>query len=143
MAPTNSSPPFPQKDFCGILSYAGIIHRFSLRNGKGRAGGSPRVARRDRQDCKDLRNVGGTSGAESEKNGERIGESYLVFHGRSYFRDRVVRHLRCLPHSGGSCHSWQTVLAGRMAAVENLCIIRAKQTLLYFFVYAKHLCRLM
>ncbi len=33
-----------------------------------------------------LRNVGGTSGAESEKNGEGIGESYLVFHGRSYLR---------------------------------------------------------
>jgi len=32
--------------------------------------------------------VGGTSGAESEKNGERIGEGYLEFHG--------------LPHSGGS-----------------------------------------
>ncbi len=47
-----------------------------------------------------LRNVGGTSGAESEKNGERIGKSYLVFHGWSYFRDRAVRHLRCLPHSG-------------------------------------------
>jgi len=48
-------------------------------------------------------NVGGTSGAESEKSGEGIGESYLVFYDRSYFKDRVVRHLRCLPHSGGSC----------------------------------------
>ena len=39
-----------------------------------------------------VQKVGGTSGAESEKNGERIGESYLLFHGMSYFRDRVVRH---------------------------------------------------
>jgi hypothetical protein len=50
-----------------------------------------------------LRNVGGTSGAESERNGERIGESYLVYQGRSYIRDRAVRHLRCPPHSGGLC----------------------------------------
>jgi len=39
-------------------------------------------------------------GAESEKNGERIGESYLVFHGGSYFRARAVRPE--VPQSGGS-----------------------------------------
>ncbi len=43
-----------------------------------------------------LRKVGGTSGAESETNGKRIDESHLVFHDRSYIRDRAVRHLTFL-----------------------------------------------
>ncbi len=52
------------------------------------------IERSFRNLAENLRNVGGTSGAESEKNGKRIGESYIVFHGRSYFRDRAVRHRR-------------------------------------------------
>ncbi len=46
------------------IQRAGILHRLSSRSGVGASrwlatSGSPRVARRDRQDCKDLRNVGG------------------------------------------------------------------------------------
>ncbi len=51
------------------IQRAGILHRLSSRSGVGASrwlatSGSPRVARRDRQDCKDLRNVPGTSGAD-------------------------------------------------------------------------------